>query len=60
MRDTQSLTPPTVKDALKGSCLLVRGNSLKSNKDEPLSDNSAQQALSIPEGEGPNAEALGT
>ena len=60
VRDTQSPTPPTFGDAPEESHLLLTSNNLQSNRDEPLSDNGAQQAPSIPEGEGPKAEALGT
>ena len=60
VRDTQSPTSPTVGDAPKESCLLVTGNGLQSNRDEPLDDNSAQQAPSTSKEERPKAEALGT
>ena len=58
VRDTQSPTPLTVGDAPEKSCLLVTGNSLQSNKDEPLGDNGVQQAPSTPKREGPKAETL--
>ena len=58
MRDTQSLTPPTIRDAPVESCLLVTGNGLQSNRNELLGDNGVQQAPSTPKGEGPEAEAL--
>ena len=57
VRDTQSPTPLTVGDAPDESLLLVTGNGLQSNRDEPLNNNSAQQASSTPKGEKPKAEA---
>ena len=38
----------------------VTGDNLQNNKEEPLGDNSAQQAFSTPKGEGPNAGVSGT
>ena len=60
MPDTQSLTSLTVEDATEESCLLVTGSNLRSNKNEPLGDNDAQQAPSTPKGKRPKAKALGT
>ena len=60
VRDTQSPTPLTIRDAQEKSCLLVTSNSLRSNKDELLGDNCAQQAFSTPKGEGTKAKASRT